>query len=279
MGSVKHRTYHELTEADRSGMGDQVAGQRQRVQERLSSVSRVVAVMSGKGGVGKSYITSVLALGLARRLTGGVGVLDADLSGPTTAHLLNARGPLVVDEEGVHPAAGQDGIRVMSTDLLLPEGSPMRWRGSQQEGFVWRGTLEAGTLREFLGDVAWGPLDLLLVDLPPGSNRLQDLITLVPGLSGALAVTIPTEDSRRSVERAMQAARDAEVPVLGVIENMSGHTCDDCGVRAPLFPGDAGRLLAAQFGVPLLCSVPFARSTDLPDETGILVDALLRELS
>ena len=279
MGSVKHRTYHDLTEADPSGLAEQVAGQRQRVQDRLSSVKQVVAVMSGKGGVGKSYITSVLALGLSRHLTGGIGVLDADLSGPTTARLLNARGPLVVDEEGVHPAIGQDGIRVMSTGLLLAEGNPMRWRGRQEDGFVWRGALEAGTLREFLGDVAWGSLDLLLVDLPPGSNRLQDLIELVPELSGALAVTIPTEESRRSVERAMQAVRDAEVPLLGVVENMSGHTCDDCGARAPLFPGDAGRLLAAQFGVALLCSIPFTRSADPPAETRILVDALLRELS
>ena len=246
MGSVKYRTYHDLTEADRSGLAEQVAGQRQRVQDRLSSVKQVVAVMSGKGGVGKSYITSVLALGLARRMPGGIGVLDADLSGPTAARLLNARGPLVVDEEGVHPAVGVDGIRVMSTDLLLAEGNPMRWRGSQQDGFVWRGALEAGTLREFLGDVAWGSLDLLLVDLPPGSNRLHDLVELVPKLGGALAVTIPTDESRRSVERAMQAARDAEVPLLGVVENMSGHTCDGCGVRGPLFPGEAGRLLAAQ---------------------------------
>ncbi|NNG16759.1 MAG: P-loop NTPase [Gemmatimonadales bacterium] len=276
---MKHRTYHDLTEADRSRMGEQVAGQRRRVEDRLSEVKRVVAVMSGKGGVGKSYITSILAHGLARRLTGGVGVIDADLSGPTAARLLNARGPLVVDEEGVHPAAGRDGIRVMSTDLLLPEGNPMRWRGSQQDGFVWRGALEAGTLREFLGDVVWGQLDLLLVDLPPGSNRLQDLIELVPGLTGALAVTIPTEDSRRSVERAMQAARDAEVPLLGVVENMSGATCEDCGVRAPLFPGDAGRALADQFGVALMGSIPFTRSTEPPEEIGVLVDALLRTLS
>jgi ATP-binding protein involved in chromosome partitioning len=267
---VSFRTYREVTGDDQSRLGEQVAAQRQRVQERLRGVARVVAIMSGKGGVGKSYVTAAIARGLTRRMTGAVGVLDADLASPTTGRLLDARGPLRVDEDGVHPARGSEGIVVCSMDLLLDEGAPLTWREPASERFVWRGTLEAGALREFLGDVVWGELDVLLVDLPPGTDRLDDLTELVPTLAGAIAVTIPSEESRRSVERAMRRAAQAGVPLLGVVENMSGYACADCGAIAPLYEGTAGAVLAHTFGVPLLYRLPFlpgdrANSADVLD--------------
>ena len=253
------RTYFDLQEPDRSGLAAQVGEQRRRVRERLEQVRRVVAVMSGKGGVGKSYLTAALALGAApRRASGGVGVVDADLRSPTVARLLGASGPLVVSADGVRPAVGTAGVRVVSTDFLLDNGKPLRWREPAEERFVWRGVLEAGVLREFLGDVVWGPLDLLLVDLPPGADGVVDLAALVPGLAGAVAVTIPTEESGRSVERAMRAAREGGIPLLGVIENLSGYQCEACRSLGPLFAGDAGPRLAAEFGAPLLGRVPFA---------------------
>jgi len=267
---VSFRTYREVTGDDQSRLGEQVAAQRQRVQERLRGVARVVAIMSGKGGVGKSYVTAAIARGLTRRMTGAVGVLDADLASPTTGRLLDARGPLRVDEDGVHPACGSEGIVVCSMDLLLDEGAPLTWREPASERFVWRGTLEAGALREFLADVVWGELDVLLVDLPPGTDRLDDLTELVPTLAGAIAVTIPSEESRRSVERAMRRAAQAGVPLLGVVENMSGYACADCGAIAPLYEGSAGAVLADTFGVPLLYRLPFlpgdrANSADVLD--------------
>ena len=254
---MSFRTYNEVSGEDRSRLMSQVVAQRERVARRLESVGRVVAVMSGKGGVGKSYVSAALAVGAARRFTGGVGVLDADLRSPTVARLLDASGPLRVREDGVEPATGRGGVRVVSTDLLLDEGQPLRWREPETEQFVWRGVLEAGTLREFLSDVLWGPLDLLLLDLPPGADGVADLIALVADLAGALIVTIPSDESRRSVARTMRSAMEAGIPLLGIVENMSGYSCGECAASGRLFDGTAGADLSEEFDVPLLATVPF----------------------
>jgi ATP-binding protein involved in chromosome partitioning len=250
------------------------------VHERLHHIARVVAIMSGKGGVGKSYVTAAVARGLIRRIPGGVGVLDADLASPTTGRLLDARGPLRIDEDGAHPARGVDGVMVCSMDMLLEDGAPLAWREPTSERFVWRGTLEAGALREFLGDVVWGELDVLLIDLPPGTDRLDDLVELVPTLSGAIAVTIPSEESRRSVERAMRRAEQAGVPLLGIVENMSGYACAGCGTIAPLYEGSAGAVLAETFGVPLIYRLPFlpGNSADGPAVLDALATSCLAVL-
>ncbi len=258
---MSFRTYHEVAGDDRSALGAQVAAQRRRVHDRLAGVKRVVAIASGKGGVGKSHVTATMARCAAGILRGGVGVLDADLQGPTIPRLLDARGPLRVDEAGVvEPAVGREGVRGVSTALLLDADAPLAWRASGADDFVWRGVLETGALRELLGDVAWGPLDLLLVDLPPGADRLRDLAALVPRLSGVVVVTIPSEESRAVVARSMRAASDAGITLLGVVENMSGRLCGACGAREALFDGDAGATLAADFGGPLLGRSPFAAS-------------------
>jgi ATP-binding protein involved in chromosome partitioning len=158
----------------------------------------------------------------------------------------------------VEPARDPAGVRVISTEFLLPTGRPLGWREPAAEQFVWRGALEAGVLREFLSDVIWGELELLLVDLPPGADGVADVKALVPELAGAIAVTIPTDESERSVARALAAARDAGIDLLGVIENMSGARSPEGAALGPLFPGDAGAALAASFDIPLLARVPFA---------------------
>jgi ATP-binding protein involved in chromosome partitioning len=234
-----------------------VAAQRSRIAARLASVRATVAVMSGKGGVGKSAVTAALASCAARHAARRIGVVDGDLKSPTVARLLGVRGPLRVSEGGVHPAETSAGIRVMSTSLLLEDGAPLAWHEHHGERFVWRGVLEAGALREFLGDVVWGTLDLLLVDLPPGADRLTDLVELYPGLTGALVVTIPSDESHASVRRAMRTAQTAGIPLLGVVENMSGYACVGCASTQPLFAGDAGERLADEFAVPLLARLPF----------------------
>jgi ATP-binding protein involved in chromosome partitioning len=274
MGPLKFRTYHQVQGGDVSDLGGQVGRQRSRVAERLASVNRVVAVMSGKGGVGKSYVTAGIALAAAER-SRRIGVLDADLAGPTTARMLGARGPVALEDGGVRPAVGINGLGVFSTDLLLEEGAPLRWKGENNEPFVWRGALEAGALREFLADVVWGELELLLIDLPPGTSRLQDLAELVPGLRGVIAVTIPTDESFQAVSRAMRAARDAGLPLLGVVENMAGYRCLDCGTTSPLFPGDAGDRLVSDFAVPLLARIPFVPSSGPPQPLTSLAEAIL----
>src|SRR5213076_1729903 len=197
------RTYHDLTEPDRSGLPDQIGAQRRRVAERLATVGRVVAVMSGKGGVGKSFVTAHLA-----RAGRAVGVLDADLNGPTAARLLEAPAArLAVREHCVLPALGVEGVKFISMDQLLEDGRPLAFRGPEQESFVWRGAMEAAALREFLGDVVWGTLDLLLIDLPPGMQRFAELADLLGAAPAVLTVTIPTPESRDAVRRAMHAAR------------------------------------------------------------------------
>src|SRR3989442_4725698 len=174
------RTYHELTEPDRSGLAAQIGAQRRRVAERLARVERLIAVMSGKGGVGKSYVTAQTARALARAGR-RVGVLDADLNGPTAARLLGARdGPLAVREDGIEPAVGVDGVRVVSMDQLLVDGRPLAFRGPEAESFVWRGAAEAAALREFVADVAGGALHGLFWGLPPGLGRFTALAELLP---------------------------------------------------------------------------------------------------
>ena len=271
---MSFRTYNKVAGEDRSQLLAQVVAQRERVGRRLASVRRVVAVMSGKGGVGKSHIAATLAAGLASRLEQGVGVLDADLRSPTVAKLLAASGPLRVTEDGVEPATGTAGVRVVSTDLLLEESQPLRWREPATERFVWRGVLETGALREFLSDVVWGTLDLLLVDLPPGADGGVDLKQMVPNLAGALVVTIPSEESRRSVARTMCSASEAGIPLLGIVENMSSYRCDECGALRALFDGTAGADLSAEFGVPLVARVPFTPGAGPANcDTPGLVDA------
>ncbi len=254
---MSFRTYFDVPDADRSGLVAQIAEQRRRVAERLAQVRRVVLVVSGKGGVGKSYLTAAIARAMAEQGQ-RVGVLDADLRSPTVARLLRASGSLNVLDEGVRPAVGTDGVKVMSTEFLLGEGKALEWRGPTEERFIWRGTLEVGTLREFLSDVLWGELDVLLIDLPPGADGAVELGGLIPNLTGAVALTIPSEESRRSVSRTMRAAHDAGIRLLGVIENMSGYRCDGCATTQPLFPGNAGAELAEEFHLELLGRVPFS---------------------
>src|SRR2546422_3832187 len=233
------RTSHELTEPDRSGLGEQIATQRRRLAARLAAVGRVIVVMSGRGGVGKSFVTAHLARALARagRV---VGVLAAALNGPTIPRLLGVDpSPLPAPDGAVEPAVGADGVKCMSMDLLLQDGAPLAFRGPQAESYVWRGALEAAALREFLGDVAWGALDMLLLDLPPGLQRFHELGDLLPAPPPVLTVTIPTPESRDAVRRAMRAASDRGAPLLGVVENMVDGQ----------FVGTAGADLAAEFSV------------------------------
>ena len=241
------RTYHDLTEPDRSGLPGQIAAQRRRVAARLGDVSRVVAVMSGKGGVGKSFATAGLGQALAR--AGRIaGVLDADFNGPTIPALLHlpvAR--CTLHEDAIEPAVSAEGVRCFSMGLLLQDGRPLGFRGPESESHVWRETLEAATLREFLADVAWGTLDRLLVDLPPGIQRFQELVDLLPAPPAVLTVTIPTAESRAAVRRAMQFARERGAELLGVVENMVDGE----------FTGRAGEELAHEFAVPLLARVPW----------------------
>ncbi|HUH12118.1 MAG TPA: P-loop NTPase [Longimicrobiales bacterium] len=263
------RTYHQVDDPAGAEVLAQVTAQAERLAARMAGVQRVWLVASGKGGVGKSAVTANLAAALAAR-GHAVGALDADLNGPSLAAMLAAaRTPLRVDEAGVHPAAGVAGTRVMSTDLLLASpDAPLRWRGPDTGAFVWQSTLEAGALREFLSDVAWGELDHLLLDLPPGTDKLLRALELLPAPAGVLIVTTPSTAALSVVRRSLRLVRDAGVERIGVVANMAAWRCGACGAATSLFDAgdDAVAALAAEMGVPVWAEVPFdprlARRTD-----------------
>ena len=251
--------YRDIAGDGGSNIVEQVVAQQARLAARMAPIRASVAVVSGKGGVGKSSVTANLAGALAARGL-GVGVLDADLNGPSIGKMLGVRGQILrVEPDGVRPAVSADGIRVVSMDLLLPgDDTPVVWSApTQAEAHTWRGTMEGTALREFLADTAWGSLDLLLIDLPPGAERLPTLLDLLPGLTGAVVVTIPSAVSHLVVRRALTLARDRGARLLGLIENMAGYVCPTCGNVGPLFEGPGGEVMAAQHGLPFLGRVPF----------------------
>ncbi len=246
------RTYHELTNPDRSGLLDQILTQRRRVADRLAGVRRTIAVMSGKGGVGKSYVTAHLARALARAGQ-QVGILDADLNGPTIPRLLETpRAAHRTSDDGVEPAIGLDGVKCISMALLLEDGAPLAFKGPSAESFVWRGAMEASALREFLGDVNWGSLDTLLLDLPPGMQRYIELCDILGKPPVVLTVTIPTPESRDAVRRAMRAAVEHGSDIVGIVENMVGRE----------FTGTAADDLAKEFDRPVVARIPWHPTPD-----------------
>ncbi len=242
------KRYRDIAGDGGSNIVGQVEAQQARLRERLAHVRSIVAIVSGKGGVGKSALTANLAACFA--LDGWrVGVLDADLNGPSMAKMLGVRGEkLIVQDGAVTPPRNALGVKVMSMDLLLPsDAAPLTWDApTQDEAHTWRGTMEANALREFLADTHWGELDLLLLDLPPGTDRLHTVASLVPTLAGTVVVTIPSDVSQLVVRKSLTVARQGRAPVLGLIENMAG-----------LFPGPDAEALARDGGTPYLGGVRF----------------------
>jgi len=253
------KRYKDIAGDGGSDIAAQVDAQRERLRARLSPVRFVVAIVSGKGGVGKSTITAGLA-GCFAVSGWRVGVLDADLNGPTMAKMLGVRGArLQMAEGGVEPPRTSLGVKVMSMDLLLAsDATPLTWDApTQDEAHTWRATMEANALREFLGDTNWGDLDLLLLDLPPGTDRLATVTSLVPGLAGTVIVTIPSDVSQLVVRKSITVASRARAPVLGLVENMAG-----------VFPGRDVAELANETGVELLGRVPFDHALAIAGDQG-----------
>lgn len=187
------KTYADIVGDGGSNVLAQVQQQVARLQERLHSVQHIIAVVSGKGGVGKSTVTVNLATAYAMQ-GHQVAIMDADINGPSIAKMLGVRDYIPsFSADGVVAAEGPLHMRVMSMDLFLPDdATPVTWKApTQQEAFVWRGTMEMTTLREMLTDTIWGELDCLFIDLPPGTDRLPNVAGLLPFMAGALMVTIP----------------------------------------------------------------------------------------
>ncbi len=258
------RTYHEVDTAAAT-IPEQVLAQRERLTKRLSKIKAVVAIASGKGGVGKSALTANLAA-----LIGAQGLrvaaLDSDLNGPSLARMLGVVGArLTAGPDGIIPPTGVGGVPVVSMELFQDSAdAPLRWRGPPGDGWVWRNVLETGTLRELLSDVVWGELDLLLIDVAPGTDRIARLLDLVPDPAALLLVTTQSEMSRRVVARSVRLAREAHLRRVGLVENMTAWSCPECGARTELYER-AGPSLDSE-DVERWGEVPFdprlARSTD-----------------
>lgn len=264
------KKYKDIRGDGGSDITGQVTAQARKLSQRLASVKHIVAVMSGKGGVGKSSVTVNVAAALAME-GHAVGIVDADINGASIAKMTGVRGqPLQISAGGVQPAVAKLGIKVMSIDLFLPaENRPVVWDApTQKDAFTWRGMAEANAIREFFADTEWGGLDFLLIDLPPGTDKLPNMMDLLPKISGTVIVTIPAGLSQFVVEKSIKMAREVlQTPVTGLVENMSTFICPHCGKAEDLFPGGGVEKLAMQHGIPFLGKIPFdhrlARSADV----------------
>lgn len=247
----------------------QIVDQTLQVKLRMGRIKRKIVVMSGKGGVGKSMSTVNLALAFARE-SFSVGVLDVDLNGPCVPKMLGIGGRrFELTPEGALPPLGPLGIKVASMDFFLREHAPVRWKGSLELSPVWLGLLEMNVIRELLADIAWGDLDVLLADLPPGAaaDKPPALANFLPDLDGAVIITTPSEVTTDVVRKSVVYARDVGIPVIGLLENMSGYHCPQCGHESDLFAGSV-EALAAELDVPVLGKIPFDRDLSRRCDSG-----------
>lgn len=242
------------------------------IMKRLATVRHRIAIVSGKGGVGKSTITASLAVSLSM-MGYKVGVLDADVSGPNMPHLLGLEGhKLTGSAEGIEPVASRNGVKVVSSEMVLDRSdSPMLWRGPMRTTLV----------RQFISDVHWGDLDYLLVDLPPGTgDEPMSVMQMIP-LDGVIIVSTSSNLSVLDVSKIINMAKALEVPILGLIENMSYLQCPDCNKKIRLFGVSKVEKLAKQYGVPMLGEVPLdpmnSGQDELPaDGKSLIIDAVRR---
>jgi len=210
------------------------------------AVQHVVAVGSGKGGVGKSSVTALLAAELVRRGQ-RVGILDADITGPSIPKLLGLTGPLVDRGEGIEPALSPTGIPVVSSQFMVED---------EQTPVIWRGPLVTRLITQFFGSVHWGRLDYLLIDMPPGTSDVPLTVFQTIPIDGMVFVLTPQDLAALIVKKAMNMARDLHVPLLGVVENMSFIDCPHCHERIELFGRSRVAKVAEEYGIPLLGSLP-----------------------
>ena len=266
------KKYTELAGDAGSGLVSQLRDQTVRLHSRMATIRHKVAILSGKGGVGKSTLTSNLAAALAENGE-RVAVLDADLNGPALAKMLGVRGAsLRIGGEGVEPPEGPLGIKVLSMDHLLPrDEAPLQWKAPTQEGsFVWRASAEAAALREFLSDTLWGPLDFLLIDLAPGTDKMSSLSSLLPEMAAVIVVTIPTEVAHLSVRKSISMAAELwGASAVGVVENMAAYRCAHCGHEEQLFQGPDSAAMARELGVSFLGRIPFDPRLAMAADRGV----------
>lgn len=213
---------------------------------KKSSIKKVIGVVSGKGGVGKSLTTALLA-SYAQKQGKSVGIMDADITGPSIPHLFGVTDHATGSEEGIDTVLTPSGMQLMSMNLLLDEATmPV----------VWRGMVISGTVMQFWTDVVWKDLDLLFIDMPPGTGDVPLTVFQSIPLAGIVIVTTPQDLVKMVVEKAVNMAKMMNIPVLGLVENMSYLSCPDCGKKIEVFGHSQAERIAAEYGIPAIARMP-----------------------
>lgn len=213
---------------------------------KYSHIKKVIGVVSGKGGVGKSFVTASLAR-MARKKGFSVGILDADITGPSIPKMYGVHTKAQGTEEGIFPCTAQDGTEIMSVNLLLPD---------EEAPVIWRGPIIAGVVKQFWTDVMWGDLDYLFVDMPPGTGDVPLTVFQSLPVDGVVIVTSPQDLVQMIVKKACSMAKQMNIPVLGIIENYSYVKCPDCGKSIKIFGESHIDEIAAELKVPVVGKMP-----------------------
>ncbi len=249
---------HECSSCGVSGCGDRTAeaGPSTLETNKRSNIKHVVGVVSGKGGVGKSLVTSLLASEMNKR-GHKVAILDADVTGPSIPKSFGVDARLTADADGINPAKSESGIELMSVNLMLPEGDmPVAWRGP----------VVSGAIKQFWQEVNWGDVDYMFVDMPPGTSDVFLTVFQSLPVDGIVTVSAPQELVAMIVGKAVNLARSMEVPVVGLVENMAYFKCDDCGKEHHIFGEPQGAAVAEKYQIPAVATLPmdpnFARLVD-----------------
>jgi Mrp family chromosome partitioning ATPase len=250
-------TVIEMSQRERAAFMTQADGGPKPAQSG-NKIANVLAVLSGKGGVGKSSVAALLAVVLNRRGR-KVGVLDADITGPSIPKMFGLHKPPVVGRSGLLPVKTKSGIEVMSINLLLQ---------GEDHAVIWRGPRISGAIKQFWQEVYWGELDYLIVDLPPGTSDASLTVMQSIPLSGIILVTSPQDLAGMVVRKAARMARQLGAPVLGVVENMSHVVCPKCGERIEPFGPSKSLQMARELGVPLLGRLPLDPTLALRCDAG-----------
>ncbi|MBN1643111.1 MAG: Mrp/NBP35 family ATP-binding protein [Anaerolineae bacterium] len=235
----------EMSQPERAAFMSK-SGAEPGVERPVNQIAHVIAVLSGKGGVGKSSVAALLAVALRRRGL-RVGVLDADITGPSIPRMFGLQRKPISGPSGIQPVETETGIQVMSINLLLQ---------SEDQAVIWRGPLISSAIKQFWTDVAWGTLDYLIVDLPPGTSDASLTVMQSIPLSGVVLVTSPQDLAGMVVRKAAHMAERMGASIIGLIENMSYVVCPRCGLEIRVFGPSQALQTAAQLGVPLLGQVP-----------------------
>ena len=248
------KSYYDIVHDGGSGIHAQIQSQQAKIAGSLSGIRRILAVGSGKGGVGKSTLTLQIALALRER-GAEIAVLDADLNGPCQARLAGLRDAIAIpSERGLVMPRTASGVGVVSVGSFLPDARALDFDTvAQGESHLWRATKEFAMFGEILASVDWGDLDCLVLDLPPGAERTSQYAEFFGDRVAFVLVSVPSDVARDVVARSVTALRARNATILGYVENMKGYCCPGCGEIRPLF-AESGKL---DLGIPCLGSVPF----------------------